>query len=285
MSYDDLPDGVADHSSLSKVDPAKVTIRTYAAMMNEIYKQTGKAWTLQTIPDVYFVNILDPDNGNEMLVVGDRIQAQRLVKALINIIVPCRAGKILSAVPALPKESSASEQAATAPLPPIQATPTPLPLVQATNPAPAGPSLEVTMKFIGDFLTAQSPVGWQLISDDHNGDDPNREADSISYRNFRQDGCILRFEEKMASDSDWDSTYHDFSKQDPLAIKIDTEAASMTRRSASHCRLRCGTTWQTSPEIYLVGAFDVSDQVQAGRLAKAMIHASVLCGGGKGQPF
>jgi len=162
-------------------------------------------------------------------------------------------------------------------------------LSQAPISSAASPTLEATLKFIGDLMVAESPITFTTTARGGNQDSPRIKPDSISYSGFRQNGCVLLYElESYGTHS------IDFSKSSSLAIRIDTYAAELNRLEA---RDHDSTTWSTSPEIYMVNGFTLtngmrseegfalSDREKAGRLVKAINHAIELCGGAKDTPF
>ena len=157
----------------------------------------------------------------------------------------------------------------------------------------SSPTLEVTLKFIGDFMTAESPVSY-TETDNAFKDKP--ETYSFSYRDFRQEGCVLRYgiDERTTDERLKYDRSKDFSKLLPLAIRIQTVAEYEAQIVASEPALR-GTTYTISPEVYIVRmskSFDsddmnfyFNDRQGAERVMKAVNHAIELCGGAKDQPF
>jgi len=167
---------------------------------------------------------------------------------------------------------------------------------QTTQQPADGPSLEVTLKFIGDFMTTESPVSYTKTDVDFK-DMPD--SYSYSYREFRQEGCVLHYviNEKLQHPANVESLKYarraDFSKLNPLAIRVQTVAEFEAEVVASVPQLR-GTTYTITPETYKVRStrsldddneFFLADRQRADRLAKAINHAIVLCGGAKDQPF
>jgi len=157
----------------------------------------------------------------------------------------------------------------------------------------SGPTLEVTLKFIGDFMTAESPVGYTETDNDFK-DKP--ETYSFSYHDFRQDGCVLRYgiDQRTTDERLKYDLSKDFSKLLPLAVRVQTVAEYEAQIVASEPALR-GTTYTISPEVYILRlskSFDTddmnfyfNDRQGAERVMKAVNHAIELCGGTKDQPF
>jgi hypothetical protein len=153
---------------------------------------------------------------------------------------------------------------------------------QATQPVSSGPTLEVTMKFIGDFLTSQSPVEWSHTSPDGDGD-PITIAMSAEYRNFSHTGCLLQYEYQLSYySSPWHVVSIDFTKADVLRMRVEAESAIEDREIAA---AGANFTVKISPEVYRVYGFYLSDQAQAERILKALTHAAALCGSAADQPF
>jgi hypothetical protein len=148
-----------------------------------------------------------------------------------------------------------------------------------------GATLEDTAKFIDSLTRAQSPVLYETVTDSHDKSKPLLTNRLFNYRRVQIVNCNLSIEYNSTSASGpWDSWSVPLQRLDPLGVRIVTWSTSENRNNILN-----GTrqTMQTIPELYKVEPLylAISDKSQAERVAKALIHAIVLCGGGKGEAF
>jgi len=108
---------------------------------------------------------------------------------------------------------------------------------QTAQQSGGGPSLEVTLKFIGDLMTAESPITWtdKRLTCPENAAvcemDHRRE-----YRNFSQAGCVLSWEERYNDVVVWYKVSADFSKVNPLSVKVEPKTTD--------------SGWELNPQVY-----------------------------------
>ncbi len=157
-----------------------------------------------------------------------------------------------------------------------------------------GPPLTDTMAFIGQTVTNQGAVTWQgYVHDGAAGTDWNYQR-TLSFSNFNPnvDSCILSYHQKTvnadgASEGDYGFDFHQVQ-----TVKISTleEFYATQDAKAGHPQY----TSQMHPEVYTLlvirgngtwNEIEFYDQDQATRVAKAVMHAVDLCGGGQKSPF
>ena len=153
----------------------------------------------------------------------------------------------------------------------------------APSPAQSGPTLEVTLKFIADLMTAESPVGWVLRSPRDDGSIYDDGGNSRRYRNFAQSSCMLSWEEKD-DDNDWEQVTENFAKVKAVTVRVESESEVMSKTPDKRGRT---SIWTSTPDVFSVDIyFYLTDRQRAERLVKAITHAITLCGGGANdQPF
>ncbi len=169
------------------------------------------------------------------------------------------------------------------------------PVAPPPKPAPDGPTLAATMQFIQTKLQERGKLNFAVYThdnadgkdyiDQYSGEPSNFLADAatckISYhRNLNKNGTVL-------ADSDVSFSLHDV--RDLVVMPADQE---MNREYAAGGH----PTWnaRVEPAMFLVVAREAGNQSTgfyfldediAGRIAKAMVHAVELCGGGNKDPF
>jgi hypothetical protein len=163
------------------------------------------------------------------------------------------------------------------------------------KPVPDGPSLAATMQFIQTKLQERGRLNFAVYThdnadgkdyiDQYSGEPSNFQADAatckISYhRNLKKNGTVL-------ADADFSFSLHDV--RDMVVMPADQDM-KRSYAAAGH------PTWdaRVEPAMFLVVArgagnqntgFYFLDEDVANRIAKAMVHAVELCGGGNKDPF
>jgi hypothetical protein len=169
------------------------------------------------------------------------------------------------------------------------------PVPPPPKPVPDGPTLAATMQFIQTKLQERGRLNFAVYThdnadgkdyiDQYSGEPSNFQADAatckISYhRNLKKNGAVL-------ADSDVSFNLHDV--QDLVVMPAEQEM-KRSYAGAGH------PTWEVrvDPAMFLVVArgagnqstgFYFLDEDMANRIAKAMVHAVELCGGGNKDPF
>jgi hypothetical protein len=190
----------------------------------------------------------------------------------------------------LPQSSpDAGSQEAAPPLAQTTAVPPP------PMPAPDGPSLAATMQFIQDKLQERGRLNFAVYThdnadgkdyiDQYSSEASNIVADpaacSINYhRNVKKNGAVFAD----------DNVSFSFRDVQDLAVMPEEQEFKRAYAADGH------PTWEprVDPPLFLVVARRAANQANgfffpseelANRLAKAMLHAVELCGGGSKDPF
>ena len=162
------------------------------------------------------------------------------------------------------------------------------------KPADDGPSLADTVKFIEEKLGAIGRVNWvQYIHDNTNGSDLTHKF-SLERTNVRASvqGCRIDYHSWGSTDGgvQYDNDVG-FALKDVEEVVVDTleqhlkEANSKAGHPEWNIRL--------DPPVFVIKAqkknggyfFYLYDESLAHRIAKALVHAVELCGGGSKDPF
>jgi hypothetical protein len=169
------------------------------------------------------------------------------------------------------------------------------PVAPPPKPAADGPTLETTMKFIQDKLQERGKMNFAVYThdnadgkdyiDQYSGEASNIVADpaacSISFHsNIKRNGAVL-------VDTNISLSFRDVLD---LAVMPEEQEFKKGYAAAGH------PTWnpRVDPPLFLVVArragnqangFLFVDEDTANRVAKAMVHAVELCGGGSKEPF
>jgi hypothetical protein len=164
------------------------------------------------------------------------------------------------------------------------------------QPAANGPSLAVTMRFIQDMMNQQGKINYALYTHDNsNGEDwpvyqisietTNAVADpatcSITWHKVTANGGNVGFDGNLSLDLRNVLTFE---------VRTSTYEAKMEDTANGHPAL----DKRQDPPYFAVTAklkgntetplFFSSEEI-ANRIAKAMVHAVELCGGGNKEPF
>jgi hypothetical protein len=160
--------------------------------------------------------------------------------------------------------------------------------------ATSGPSLQETLTFIEDKLNAQGPVNWIATTQNTvagTSGQPVQNSYQISGVTGDPGACFLKYHSKHVSGgkpSEADSAIN-LRRVEKIQVMGLQEAGATEYARGGHPEL----VESISPAAYdLVIAdaanrtwhFPSADQDLANRVAKAMLHAVELCGGGK-EPF
>jgi hypothetical protein len=163
------------------------------------------------------------------------------------------------------------------------------------KPADTGPSLEVTMKFIADKVTDEGKLSYAAsVSDSSQSGVEWTNQFTVEISNLVADAktCRISFHwraelnGKVADSSDYNLLLKDV--RDIVVMPQEQNQKQIDTRSGH-------PAWnsQITPSLFtlvarrpkgLENAFLFSEEDMAGRVAKAMVHAVELCGGGK-DPF
>ena len=164
------------------------------------------------------------------------------------------------------------------------------------KPTDTGPSLEVTMKFIQDKVTDEGKVSYTaFVSDSSQASVEWNNKFTVEVTNFVADtkGCQLSFHwraavnGKVSDDKDYSLNFKDV--RDVVVMPQEQNQKQVDTRSG-----HAAWTSRIEPNLFTLvarrpkgveNAFLFSGEEMAGRVAKAMVHAVELCGGGDKEPF
>ncbi len=169
------------------------------------------------------------------------------------------------------------------------------------KPKDNGPSLEVTMKYIQDKLNGQGAVSYSYIetySKILQPDSPSRDRESLRIFGAVADvsKCTLSWRIARHYHSDY---YH---KDEDAEYKAALSFRDTVNRDTVKLVVEPYTGWilplddiqppvlqlrvvTNAPKLTLYELFLFREAETAGRMAKAMVHAVELCGGGDKDPF
>jgi hypothetical protein len=159
-----------------------------------------------------------------------------------------------------------------------------------------GPSLEVTMKYIEDKVSEENKQKYTtFVSDGAQGGAEWNNQFAVEISNFVADpkACRISFHwrselnGKVADDSDYSlilKDVHDIVVLPQEANQQQVDARNGHPSWTSRIQPTLFTLVARRPKG-LENAFLFSSEELAGRVAKAMVHAVELCGGGDKDPF
>jgi hypothetical protein len=164
------------------------------------------------------------------------------------------------------------------------------------KPPSSGPSLEVTMSFIQERLASIGRVNFVAYGhDDGNGTDwtDNASAEATSVQASAA-SCRVDYHwhatDNGASVMDKDARVSLKAVQEVLVETLEHRFADVERRDG-----RPERTYRVAPPVFVLlvksekraeDVFYLYDETLANRIAKALVHAVELCGGGsKPEPF
>jgi hypothetical protein len=162
-------------------------------------------------------------------------------------------------------------------------------------PADNGPSLAVTLNFIQDKISEVGKLNYVAYSHDNiaNTDSTNQFTVEVSNVAAHPDACVLSYHIKATRDgaitnnADGGFPFNLIQKvmvmtgdQDINAANVAAGAPSLNSRvDPPHFALIAQRKGGATNTVYF------ADEDTANRVAKAMIHAVELCGGGNKDPF
>jgi hypothetical protein len=162
------------------------------------------------------------------------------------------------------------------------------------KPPDAGPSLDVTMRFIQDKITDEDKLTYRaFVSSDPGFGWENQFKVAITNLAADATACRISFHwraevnGKVSDDSDYTLNLKDV--RHVIVLPQEQNQQQIDARTGHPA-----WTSQFTPRLFTLvaqrpkgveNAFLFSDEEMAGRVAKAMVHAVELCGGGKEEPF
>jgi hypothetical protein len=186
--------------------------------------------------------------------------------------------------------------------------------VPPPRPADEGPSLEVTMKFIGDKLNEEGPVGWNYKWPDDAASE--RWSFEVSGAVADTKSCTLTFRQSAHraalypdfATNEYRASFRDIKKLTVLPLSLspakasnadlpETAVATMevdltqrsdTRGNAPRKKVKHGRSVETVVQVVDPRTIFLyfNNEEMAHRVAKAITHVVELCGGGeKPEPF
>jgi hypothetical protein len=164
------------------------------------------------------------------------------------------------------------------------------------KPSGDGPSLETTMKFIEDKVTDEGTLTYTaFVSDSSQAGMEWNNQFKVAITNFVTDAkaCRISFhwraevKGKMSDDKDYNLNLKEV--RDVVVLPQEQNQKQVDTRDGH-------PAWNSriEPNLFtlvarrpkgLENAFLFSEEAMAGRVAKAMVHAVELCGGGNKDPF
>jgi hypothetical protein len=165
------------------------------------------------------------------------------------------------------------------------------------KPADAGPSLEVTMKFVQDKLNDIGPVNYAGYGHDNAvGTDWTYQSKVeitkvVADRGACRISFHLRVETNGAVTQDTDAGFPLKAIGDVVVMPLEQDVKQLSAEAGHPA-----WTFRVDPPAFVLKAhrtdikgtndFDFYDEQMANRVAKAIVHAVELCGGGgKPEPF
>jgi hypothetical protein len=163
------------------------------------------------------------------------------------------------------------------------------------KPADEGPSLEVTVKFIQDKLNEVGRVNFADYVHNNATNNDRIVQNSSEATNVVADKakCLVTYHmkivvnEKVAFDEDASIPFKDVQDLTVTTVEDDIKAIDAALGYTTR-------SYRADPPIFVLklrrtgaasNAFDFTDKEMANRLAKAMVRAVELCGGGNKEPF
>jgi len=163
------------------------------------------------------------------------------------------------------------------------------------KPDDGGPSLEVTMKFIEDKIGDQGKFNYLMDVHDPKTRNGVRLRHSVEGSNVKADPAMCKIsyhwrtttDGKVGLEGDF---WFDLKEVQSIVVLTAEQDGERVDTDAGHP----GLSYKATPEFYVVGAqrpkgvqnsFDFHEEEMANRVAKAMVHAVKLCGGGSKEHF
>jgi hypothetical protein len=170
------------------------------------------------------------------------------------------------------------------------------PVPPPPQPAADGPSLAVTMQFIQDKLNAQGAIHYALYTHDNsNGEDWPVYQISIHATNVVADPATCRISwHKVTSNGGKVGIDKDYSLNLRNVLTFEVRTSTYEAKVEDTANGNPALDKRQDPPYFTVTAklrdntetpFFVTSEDTANRVAKAMVHAVELCGGGSKEPF
>jgi hypothetical protein len=150
------------------------------------------------------------------------------------------------------------------------------------------PSLETTMKFIEEKLGSIGPVSYIV----NTGGDEWKETDEVTNVRTNVAGCRIDYDSRATSYGKVNQTQN---ISVPLKDVEEVLVKSMEQDRKEFTSKAGHPEWtvQVSPPVFVLTVkrksggnnFYMYDESLANRIAKALVHAVELCGGGSKDPF
>lgn len=174
------------------------------------------------------------------------------------------------------------------------------------RPPDDGPSLETTMKFIEEKLDSIGHITYMMYT--HNNlsehDSITKRSNTVSNVQVSIEDCRIDFDARATANSTatptilqvlYDGAFGFALKdtQDVVVMPEDQFIKAANSKAGGHPEL----DFKTSPPVFVVSVrgkigdkntrndFHLYDESLANRIAKAIVHAVELCGGGSKDPF
>lgn len=167
---------------------------------------------------------------------------------------------------------------------------------QSSKPATNAPSLDITLKFIVDKLGQEGRVTYSAaVTDTAQPDDSwtNSFVVELSNPGFNSANCSVSFHwHTEVNNKVFDDNTYTLSFRDVTSIDVMSQADNQHQVDSRNGHDSYQS--QITPALFTLvvkrpkqvqNAFLFSDEDIAHRVAKAMIHATELCGGGSNEPF
>ncbi|MGA3161546.1 MAG: hypothetical protein ABSC77_10035 [Terracidiphilus sp.] len=168
------------------------------------------------------------------------------------------------------------------------------PVPPPPKPAADGPTLEATMKFIQTKLSEQGKLNFAIYTHDNVDGKDYTDLSSIEYNNIVADPatCRISYYRNSRTNNTSDGGVASYNLHDVVDLVVMIAEQDWKKRAAAAGH----PTWNPrfDPPMFLVmvrragnqeNGFYFSDEDTANRIAKAMVHAVELCGGGSKEPF
>ena len=162
------------------------------------------------------------------------------------------------------------------------------------KPADSGPSLAVTMQFIQDKLNQQGKINFaDYVHDNAAGKDwVTQNAYEIGEVVIHPESCIISYNVKTwvngAAGVGGDGYIPFNDVQDVVILPVEQAWKEIDSKAGNTTR-----SYKSDPPVFSLrvrwkvdyNEFHFTDEDTANRVAKAMVHAVELCGGGNKDPF
>ncbi|MGD0683067.1 MAG: hypothetical protein ABR990_13575 [Terracidiphilus sp.] len=162
------------------------------------------------------------------------------------------------------------------------------------RPADSGPSLAATMQFIQERVGQQGKINFALYVHDNAAGNDWIVQKAVEFTNIvpHPETCILNFHFKLwhdgsiATDQDFWIPFRDV--EDVVIQPVEQSIKDVDNKAGYTTR-----SYRSDPPVFALrvrrkvtfNEFDFTDEDMANRVAKAMVHAIELCGGGNKDPF